>query len=211
MNLILGWLKIGVALFALPFSPIEGGTPALVSSADSSPTQPCAAPEYRQFDFWVGDWDAFDFDKPTTKVARTQVGRILDGCVLRENYEGADGHHGESFTIYDASRKIWHQTWVTNRGELLVIEGQFQDGEMVLSGVDHAKHSLVRGAWKPLNGGVRETAVTSTDAGKTWKPWFDLMFRPATARKSIGTSPVGERIITVLEVEYRSASKKNEN
>lgn len=56
---------------------------------------------------------------------------------------------------------------------------------MVLSGVDHAADShgnseakLVRGSWKPVNDGVRETAVTSLDGGKTWTPWFDLVFRP---------------------------------
>jgi hypothetical protein len=26
-------------------------------------------------------------------------------------------------------------------------------------------------------GVVRETAVTSTDGGKTWQQWFDLVFR----------------------------------
>jgi hypothetical protein len=50
---------------------------------------------------------------------------------------------------------------------------------MVLSGVDHAAaETLVRGTWKPVNGGVREIGVTSTDGGTTWKPWFDLVFRP---------------------------------
>jgi hypothetical protein len=29
-----------------------------------------------------------------------------------------------------------------------------------------------------MTGGVRETAVTSTDGGTTWQPWFDLVFRP---------------------------------
>jgi hypothetical protein len=48
---------------------------------------------------------------------------------------------------------------------------------MVLSGEDRTKHAQVRGEWKPENGNVRETAVTSTDGGKTWKPWFDLVFR----------------------------------
>jgi hypothetical protein len=51
----------------------------------------------------------------------------------------------------------------------------------VLTGVDHAKGVIVRGVWKPENGGVRETAVTSSDGGKTWKPWFDLVFRPAAS------------------------------
>src|SRR5262249_38513464 len=30
---------------------------------------------------------------------------------------------------------------------------------------------------KPVGAGVRETAVISADNGKTWKPWFDIIFR----------------------------------
>lgn len=176
MSSIAQRLKVGVVcVVVFLFVTLEG----LATGSEAVPKPaPCAAPAYHQFDFWIGDWDAFDVDNPTTRVARTKVDRILDGCVLREDYEGADGHQGQSFSIYDASRKVWHQSWVTNRGELLVIEGTFQNGEMVLSGVDHTKHALVRGVWKPVDGAVRETAVTSTDGGKTWKPWFDLVFRP---------------------------------
>lgn len=165
---------------------------AAASSSSATPAQPpsCSTPEYRQFDFWIGDWDAFDIDNPTTAVARTRVDRILDGCVLLEDYQGANGSHGESFSIYDASRKLWHQSWVTNRGKLLIIEGTLQADAMVLSGVDRAagrsagalsvaqKDAQVRGTWKQVTGGVRETAFTSNDGGKTWDLWFDLVFRP---------------------------------
>jgi hypothetical protein len=89
-------------------------------------------------------------------------------------------------SIYDASRNVWHQSWVTNHGKLLVVEGKLQSGEMVLSGVEHSdkgeKH--IRGTWKPVTGGVREVAVISIDGGKTWNPWFDLIFRPAAKSKS---------------------------
>jgi hypothetical protein len=141
----------------------------------------CTAPEYRQFDFWAGDWDAFDADQPAAPVARLRVDRILDGCVLREDYQGADGHQGQSFSLYDRSRKAWHQSWVTNRGELLLLDGQFRNGEMVLLGADRAvdgKERRVRGVWKSVSGGVRETAFVSIDGGKTWKLWFDLLFKP---------------------------------
>ncbi len=179
MNRIALWLKVSVVSMVVLCGFIAGLAAAPVSSAESQKPTPCAAPEYRQFDFWIGDWDAFDVGSPV-KVARTRVDRVLGGCVLLEDYEGTNGSRGESFSLYDASRKIWHQTWVTNRGQLLIIEGKIRAGEMVLSGVDHAGggRTLVRGTWKPVNGGVRETAVTSTDGGKTWKPWFDLMFRP---------------------------------
>jgi hypothetical protein len=140
----------------------------------------CSTAEYRQFDFWLGDWDAFDVGG-NAPVARVKVDSLLEGCVLRENYEGADGHKGQSLSIYDSSRKVWHQSWVTNRGELLTIEGKFETGQMILSGADRTadgKERRVRGIWKPEGGEVRESAVTSTDGGKTWTPWFDLVFRP---------------------------------
>ncbi|HSY98127.1 MAG TPA: hypothetical protein VK788_01410 [Terriglobales bacterium] len=184
MNSTARWLYLAVVSLVLFSFKVESYAtrpdPSSASHADSPKPAACATPEYRQFDFWVGDWNAFDFDNPTTKVARTQVDLILDGCVLRENYQATDGHQGQSFSIYDASRKAWHQTWVTNRGQLLVIEGKFEAGEMVLTGADPAaaEPTLVRGTWKPVRGGVREIGVTSTDGGKTWKPWFDLVFRP---------------------------------
>jgi len=117
----------------------------------------------------------------SSEVARTRVDSILNGCVLQETYEGIDGHKGESFNIYDASRKVWHQSWITNRGHLLVIEGKMQGNEMMLTGIDRgirAEERHVRGTWKPINGGVRETAVASIDGGQTWNLWFDLVFRP---------------------------------
>ncbi len=141
----------------------------------------CSAPEYRQFDFWIGDWEVFDADSQSN-VAHARVDSILDGCVLQEDYQGIDGHKGRSFTIYDASRNIWHQTWVTNRGELLEIEGKIETGEMVLSGRNR-EGALVRGRWKPGKGGVREIAAKSRDGGRSWEPWFDLMFRGAEGKK----------------------------
>jgi DICT domain-containing protein len=142
---------------------------------------PCSALEYHQFDFWLGDWDAFDIDKPDVVVARTKITSILNGCAVLEEYDQSDGMHGRSFSIYDATRKVWHQTWVTNNGRLLVIEGCFESGTMILAGIDHpagqAQERHIRGIWKPESGGVRETAQTSSDGGKTWQPWFDIFFR----------------------------------
>jgi hypothetical protein len=136
MNATSWRLKLGIVPLVVLFAASELAF-ARVVSADSSAVASCAAPAYRQFDFWVGDWDAFDVGG-SIKVAHARVDRILDGCVLREDYQGADGHKGQSFTIYDAARKVWHQSWVTNRGELLVIEGKSEAGEIVLTGEDHA-------------------------------------------------------------------------
>jgi hypothetical protein len=173
--------RVRVYLFSLFVLFITEMLLSMISiGAKSRIPTPCSAPKYHECDFWLGDWDAFDF-ATSTKDARIRVERILDGCVIHENYQSTDGHKGKSFSIYDASRKVWHQSWVTNRGKLLIIEGKLEDAAMVLAGVDRTssgEERYVHGIWKPADDGVRETAFTSTDGGKTWKSWFDLMFRP---------------------------------
>jgi hypothetical protein len=156
--------------------PQQGyATPAVTSNS-------CSAPIYRQFDFWLGDWDTYRIkdDKPAdTSVARNRVTSILGGCALHETYTRTDGYAGESFTTYDASRKVWHQTWVSNQGELTVVEGTQQGDRMVLTGsvIDAQGAQLQRVSWEPWHGGVREICMGSRDGGKTWALLFDIQFR----------------------------------
>ena len=141
----------------------------------------CGSAPFRQFDFFAGDWDTYDAGSPSTVVARNKVTIILDGCVIREDYRQNDGMHGESFSIYDTARDQWHQTWVTNRGKLLQLDGHLTGDSMILTGTETAPggtSSLLRGTWRPDARAVRETAERSTDGGKTWKPVFDIVFRP---------------------------------
>ena len=183
------------------------------STADA-PSSACAAPAYHQFDFWAGDWDVFDVGSPI-KTANARIDSILEGCVLREDYRATSGQEGQSFTIYDASRNVWHQTWVTNRGVLLEIEGRFENGEMVLSGKNQ-KGEMVRGTWKPVSGEVREVAVKSADAGKTWDPWFDIIFRRAPETASKAPTPATDdakgdtETVAALDSQYQEAVKHND-
>jgi len=180
MKMMLLWPKLGAVCAILFLTRSESADRKFGSLADIPQAASCSAAEHRQFDFWLGDWDAFDTDNPTTSVARVRVTNLLDGCVVHEDYQDTNGLKGQSFNIYDASRKTWHQSWVTNRGQLLALEGSFKAGEMVLTGVEVAgeKRKLARGTWTPVKGGVREIGVKSADDGKTWQPWFDLMFKP---------------------------------
>jgi hypothetical protein len=171
------WSRAGAALLLAAGPAICFGR---ALPMDLAALAPCAGPEHRQFDFWAGDWDAYDVDDPGKPVAHVKVDPMLGGCALREVYEGVNGLIGESFSIYDASRKLWHQTWVTNRGQLLVLEGTFRDGRMTLRATEisaDGRQVLWRGVWIPGTDGVRETAETSDDGGKNWKPRFDLLFR----------------------------------
>ena len=141
---------------------------------------PCSAPEYRQFDFWIGEWEV---TTPQGQPAGTNsIQPILNGCVLYESWKGASGSDGHSHNMYDRTRGVWHQTWVDNSGLLLRIEGGLKDGKMVLSGETLTPNgpTLQRITWsvEDENGDVvRQLWETSADGGTTWTVAFDGTYR----------------------------------
>ena len=163
-------------------SVVAAVTVALAAGPALAGAAHCSAPGYRQFDFWLGNWKAYDNDGKGPYVATDEITAILGGCVVLEKYRQNDGHDGNGVTIYDASRSVWHQTWVTNYGELLILEGGFKDGVLTMSGNDlgrDGRRVWYRVSWRQQStgtGGVRETAVTSNDGGRSWKPAFDILF-----------------------------------
>ena len=138
-------------------------------------------PEFRQFDFWIGDWDTFESDHSVPEsIARARVTPIAAGCAIHELYEQTDGLIGDSILSYDPVRKVWQQTWVDNRGSLIVISGAFKDGAVTMEGemrLRNGKMFLQRITWKAERDGVREFSVRSKDGGKTWEPFFDVLFK----------------------------------
>ena len=141
----------------------------------------CSAAEYHQLDFWVGDWDTFDNEAPGgASIARARVEPIAQGCAIHELYEQSDGLIGDSILSYDPVLRKWQQTWVTNRGSIMVLTGTFSDGALVLEGDVHLMDGRTvrqRITWKAGGDDVRESAVLSKDGGKTWSPAFDVSFR----------------------------------
>lgn len=104
--------------------------------APGPPGAGCTAAQYRQFDFWLGQWEVID---PTgaTFQGTNMVESELDGCVVEENWMGAGGVPGRSINIYDASIDAWTQMWVAAGGGLggvLLLEGGLVDGSMVMGG-----------------------------------------------------------------------------
>lgn len=158
----------------LAFAAAPAGTPPAAKSSA------CSDAEYHRLDFWIGDWDAYDTDAPNGPVqARAQIDPIADGCAIHELYKQSDGLIGDSILSYDAVRKQWQQTWVTNRGSIMVITGNFRDGALVLEGEAHladGRSVRQRITWKKQDSAVRESAVLSRDLGKTWTPAFDVLF-----------------------------------
>jgi len=164
------------ATLALIFASHPASSPAAAAPAQSA----CAAAEFHQLDFWIGDWDTFETDTEGGKsVARAHVDPIAGGCALHELYEQTDGLIGDSILSFDPVRKQWQQTWVTNRGSIMVITGSFSGGALVLQGEAHladGRSVVQRITWTAERGGVRESAVMSRDGGTTWTPAFDVVF-----------------------------------
>lgn len=135
---------------------------------------PCASEFYRQFDFWVGDWDVAD---PEGKAQGTnRIESILDGCALHESWRGTGGSVGHSYNAYDRSTGKWSQTWIDNGGSVLRIEGGWVDGAMVLEGPGRGRDGtevVHRVSWAPLaDGRVRQHWQSSVDGGATWNDVF---------------------------------------
>ena len=95
---------------------------------------------------------------------------------MHERYDTGRGYTGESLNVYDASRDLWHKTWVDNSGTLLLLEGGVRDGSMVLEGEtrgNDARISKHRITWTPqAGGGLRQHWQTDVGDGK-WVDTFD--------------------------------------
>lgn len=137
--------------------------------------KPCNTPEYRQFDFWVGDWNVESAAAPGS-VSHNRITLINDGCTLREEYDTPQGYAGTSLNFYDGRRKVWHQTWIDNQGGGLVLEGGLQGSDMVLQSAE-SDGQVQRITWTPLpDGRVRQHWQSTADGGKTWTTAFDGIY-----------------------------------
>jgi len=149
------------------------------AQGDPNPAPPtqCASAQYRQFDFWVGDWEVRGTDG--ARLGSNQIEKIQGGCVLQEHWTGASGDTGTSFNIYDFTRDVWHQTWVS-RASLLVLEGGLQGTTMVLEGTTHeagGREVLNRITWTPVSHDeVTQVWETSGD-GEQWNVIFHGIYR----------------------------------
>ncbi|WP_418318984.1 hypothetical protein [Piscinibacter sakaiensis] len=137
-------------------------------TANGAAAAGCAGPEHRQFDFWIGEWEV---RTPDGKVAGiNRIRSDYEGCVVRERYETATGYRGESLNAYDPGRKRWHQTWVDNKGGVLLLEGGLRNGNMVLEGQTTAVDGTPtkqRISWTPrADGTVTQLWEASTSDGQ---------------------------------------------
>lgn len=168
-------MKSVLAASTLAVASALGGSAQ--AQAPAPAPAPCQGPEYRQFDFWIGEWKVFG---PKGKqVGESRIELFGNGCALLENWTGSSGVTGKSLNMYDASDKQWHQAWVDSSGSRLLLDGGLVDGKMVLAAdaPNPAKPGTTirqRITWTPnADGSVRQLWESSSDGGKTWTVAFD--------------------------------------
>lgn len=90
---------------------------------------PCCTDHYKEFDFWLGEWEVYD--TLGTKVGENVIQALQDGCVLQENWTSST-MTGTSYNYYNAADSTWNQLWLDNQGGSLLLVGAFQEDRMVL-------------------------------------------------------------------------------
>jgi hypothetical protein len=156
-----------------------GGVPSATHAQGAAKRPTCDAPEYGQFRFWVGDWNVTGLKGE--QLGTNRVTLEENGCLIHEHWVGTGGSTGQSFNFYDRSDGKWHQIWVSNDGETLLMIGKLSGNELMytmerITGkgvmVNH-RLSFTRNA----DGSVHQFWQISTDHGKTWRVAFDGLYR----------------------------------
>ena len=155
----------------------------LMGFAQNKNSSPCASnPVYRQFDFWVGEWEAFGPNGK--KGGDSRIERILDSCVIVENWTSSQGgYSGKSYNTFNGVTGKWQQYWVDNSGGVTAyLDGHYENDKMILL-TDNEKqkdetYKLQRLTFYHLSDDkVRQHGESSVDGGKTWKTNYDLEYR----------------------------------
>jgi tetratricopeptide (TPR) repeat protein len=144
-------------------------------------SMPCAVkPEFRQFEFWIGEWEV---KSPEGNFAgNSSIQQILGQCVILENWTGGGGQYtGKSFNFFNSQTGKWQQTWVDDKGGFIeFVDGEYKDGKMVFYSREteiNGKKTIRRLSFFNLEPGkVKQFSEQSTDGGKTWVTEYDLRY-----------------------------------
>lgn len=141
--------------------------------------RPCMyTAESRQFDFFVGEWTAFN---PQGQQAGTsKIEQVAEGCGVLENWTNRGGTTGKSLNFYDPVTKKWHQYWIGPTGSATRYTGTFSDGALRYEAeptVQNGQKRLGRLTFFHVDANtVRQLAEFSVDEGKTWQTGYDFKY-----------------------------------
>lgn len=150
---------------------------------------PCAyQPGFRDFDFWVGDWDVHLANG--TLAGTNSIVRAERGCVLVENWVSATGGTGMSINYLDKITDEWVQVWNAEGGSQINVRGGLTDDGMSMEGTIHYITNGTTAPFRALftalpDGRVRQYFEQSNDGGETWVAWFEGFYSRQNEREKI--------------------------
>ncbi len=135
----------------------------------------CCEEKYRQFDFWIGNWKVSD--SAGVLLGYNEISPIEKGCGLLENWTGAKGTTGTSISFYNKYRDKWHQSWIDINGGVIIMDGKFKNGSMILlTEKKETQGGYVQNktTWSPLGEGkLKHVWELTRDGGRTWQIVFE--------------------------------------
>ena len=72
-------------VFAVGALAVYGTMAQPAANTPAKDTAPCAAAEYRDFDFWIGDWDVFDVSDPKNPKRLSTIPGFVRQVAVRGN------------------------------------------------------------------------------------------------------------------------------
>lgn len=142
--------------------------------------KPCSTNAHYQFDFWIGEWEVYNTQADTV-VGYNRIEKILNGCVIEENWTGSGGFKGKSFNTYNPLDSTWSQVWVDQAGNTLHFSGEYANDQLALKGKQQTVDGIV---WYTLDfyrqradQTVRQIWKMSTDQGANWSVIFDGTYK----------------------------------
>lgn len=144
-------------------------------------------PEYRQFDFWVGEWEV---KNPNGQVVgNSKIEPIIGDCVIFENWASTSGYVGKSLNYYNFIDQKWHQKWIGSGGVPIEFSGAYNEEEKRMeykgTGTGQGGIPLINKlTFFHLNDDhIRQLWEQSTDEGETWTVAFDGHYHRKKAGK----------------------------
>lgn len=142
---------------------------------------PCEDPEFRQLDFWVGDWDVISAANGVSQ-GTSHISREMNGCVIWENWTSAgSSYFGKSYNTYDVNLRRWEQYWVDSSAGSIFFYGNLNGNVMDYwtedipqPNGDKLRRHLQFFNLSPVK--VRQFSQGSTDSGKTWYVEYDFIY-----------------------------------
>ena len=158
---------------------------ALAQDQNSAPPTPqpfCESnPGFADFDFWVGEWDVYSNDEARQYQGTNSISKHYNGCLVKEQWQGAQGGGGFSINYFNSVKNEWRQVWVANGYSIDYTGGLNDDGQMVLTGhiYGYTRDSATpfRGIWTPRDdGSVIQHFDIYDESKKAWTVWFEGLY-----------------------------------